>query len=100
MFVLFQFVQKVGSQVFPTSGVSLGVYLSAAVLAAMDHQWEVPSTGKLMGISAIGIGTALVIIPENWQEYFALELSEQSHQEDLRDDTKSMRSLPAIPPKL
>ncbi|XP_077143453.1 solute carrier family 35 member F3-like [Ranitomeya variabilis] len=62
VFFLFQFVQKIGSQVLPTSGVSLGVYLSVAVIAAMDHQWEVQSTGKLMGISAIGIGTALVII--------------------------------------
>ncbi|KAM4017406.1 solute carrier family 35 member F4-like [Anomaloglossus baeobatrachus] len=94
IFFLFQFIEKIGSQVLPPSGVSLGIYLSVAVIAAMDHLWEVPSTGKLMGISAIGIGTALVIIPENWQEYFGLELNEQSCQEEIHEETKRKRHLP------
>ncbi|XP_056383438.1 solute carrier family 35 member F3-like isoform X2 [Hyla sarda] len=96
LFFLFQFMEKIGVQFFPTSGVSLGIFLSVAVITAVDHRWEVPSTGKLMGILAIGIGTVLVIVPENWEEYLGLEFSEQFHQEDIPEETKSKSSLSAL----
>ncbi|KAG8563485.1 hypothetical protein GDO81_016099 [Engystomops pustulosus] len=93
IFSLFQFLEKIGSHFLNTAGESLGVYLGVAVTAAMDQQSEFPSAGKLMGMSAIGIGTVLVIIPENWQEYLGIE---QVHQDDILEDTKSKTSLSTV----
>ncbi|KAM3920297.1 solute carrier family 35 member F3-like [Leptodactylus fuscus] len=96
VFLLIQFMEKIGSQFFPTSGMSLGVYLSVAVTTAMDQQFEVPSMGKLMGISAIGVGIVLIIVPENWLEYLGVETSEQVRQEDISEEPKNKITLSVI----
>ncbi|XP_063800285.1 solute carrier family 35 member F3-like [Pseudophryne corroboree] len=96
IFFLFQLFEKIGSHFLSVSGVSLGVFLSVAVVRAMDKQWEFPSGGHVMAISAIGIGFSLLIIPEDWREHLGLAPNEQGRQEDTPSEDRSRGSILAI----
>ncbi|OCT84199.1 hypothetical protein XELAEV_18022341mg [Xenopus laevis] len=89
LFFLFQFLEKVGGHFIPQSGISFGIFLSVFVSIGLDYPWVLPSGGYLLGISAIGVGFLLLLIPENWKELLGMKSTEQGLLDDGSEESRA-----------
>ncbi|XP_068115861.1 solute carrier family 35 member F3-like [Hyperolius riggenbachi] len=88
-FFLYDILEKIGSHFAPSSGVSLGVFLSTAVVSGMEQQWEVPPGMNMMGYCSIGVGFFLLLIPEVFWSHLGFTHQEQAYQEEFNEEIKN-----------